>query len=172
VGAENSVVGVDQAYTAPSWTAVSRVLYRLIATLARLAVRSGRSKDLEISVLLHQLTVLRRQVDRPALNDHDRTLLGAIAAALPQPKRSGWAVTPDTLLRWHRQRVARHWSQPTRPPGRPPTGAEIRRLILRLAADNPTWSYRRIHGELTGLGHKIASSHPRTRCWPAFELVV
>ena len=137
---------------------MSRILYRLIATLARLAVRSGRSKELEIIVLRHQLTVLRRQNDRPALNDNDRTLLGAIAAALPRRLRSGWLVTPDTLLRWHRQRIARHWTKPARGPGRPATSVELRRLVLRLANENPTWGYRRIHGELAGLGHRLASS--------------
>ncbi len=64
---------------------MSRILYRLIAMLARLAVCSGRSKDLELIVLRHQLAVLRRQIDRPAINDDDRTLLGSIAAALPAP---------------------------------------------------------------------------------------
>ena len=137
---------------------MSRIIYHLIAALGRLAFRSGRSKDLEIIVLRHQLAVLRRQIDRPALNDSDRTLLGAIAAALPQPRRTGWLVTPDTLLRWHRRRIARHWTQPARGPGRPPTSVELRRLILRLASENPTWGYRRIHGELIGLGHRIASS--------------
>ncbi len=126
--------------------------------LARLAVRSGRSKDLEIIVLRHQLTVLRRQINRPALNDDDRTLLGAVAAALPRPRRQGWIVTPDTLLRWHRRRTARHRTHATQGPGRPLTAFEIRRLVLRLAAKNPTWGYRRIHGELAGLGHRIASS--------------
>lgn len=85
--------------------------------MARLAVRSGRAKDLEIVVLRHQLAVLRRQIDRPELTDDDRTLLGAIAAALPRRLRQGWLDTPDTLLRWHRRRVARHWTQPSRPPG-------------------------------------------------------
>ena len=135
-----------------------RILYRLIAMLARLAVRSGRSKDLEIIVLRHQLAVLRRQIDRPAINDDDRTLLGAIAAVLPRPRRTGWIVTPDTLLRWHRRRIARHWTHATRGPGRPRTATEIRRLVQRLAAENPTWGYRRIHGELAGLDHRIASS--------------
>ncbi len=135
-----------------------RILYRLIAMLTRLAVRSDRSKDLEIIVLRHQLTVLRRQINRPVLNDDDRTLLGAIAAALPRPRRTDWIVTPDTLLRWHRRHVARHWTHATRGPGRPSTSIEIRRLILRLVAENPTWGYRRIHGELNGLGHRIASS--------------
>jgi putative transposase len=137
---------------------VSRILYRLIAILARLAVRSDRSKDLEIIVLRHQLTVLRRQINRPTINDDDRTLLGAIAAALPRPRRTGWIVTPDTLLRWHRRRISRHWTHATRGPGRPPTAIEIRRLVLRLATENPTWGYRRIHGELAVLGHRIASS--------------
>ena len=135
-----------------------RILYRLLASLARLTVRSGRSKDLEIIVLRHQLGVLRRQVDRPALTDADRSLLGAIAAALARPSRAGWLVTPDTLLRWHRRRIVGHWTQPQRPPGRPATSSEICRLALRLAAENPTWGYRRIQGELLGLGHPIAAS--------------
>ncbi len=135
-----------------------RILYRFLATMARLAVRSGRSKDLEIIVLRHQLGVLRRQIDRPKLTNDDRSLLGAIAAALPRPRRQGWLVTPETLLRWHRRRVARHWTQPARPPGRPPIPPELRRLVVRLATENPTWGYRRIHGELVGLGHTIAAS--------------
>ena len=122
-------------------------------------MRSGRSKDLEIVVLRHQLQVLRRQVDRPELNDDDRSLLGALAAALPRRLRDGWIVTPETLLRWHRRRIAAHWTQlQTRRPGRPPTLIELRRLIVSLAKKNPTWGHRRIHGELVGLGHTIASS--------------
>ncbi len=76
----------------------------------------------------------------------------------PRPQRTGWIVTPDTLLRWHRRRIARHWTHAARGPGRPSTAIEIRRLVLRLAAENPTWGYRRIHGELASLGHRIASS--------------
>ncbi len=87
-----------------------RLLYRLIAALARLAVRSGRSKDLEIIVLRHQLQLLRRHIDRPIANDDDRALLGAVAAALPRRLRHGWIVTPETLLRWHRKRTAKHWT--------------------------------------------------------------
>lgn len=133
-------------------------MYRILASLARLAVRSGRSKDVEIVVLRHELMVLRRQVDRPALTDGDRSLLGAIAQALPRPRRQGWLVTPETLLRWHRQRIARHWTQPPRSPGRPSTATEIRRLIIEIATQNPTWGYRRICGELAGLGHRVGAS--------------
>ena len=100
-----------------SWEPMCRILYRLLVSLARLAVRSGRSKDLEIIVLRHQLAVLRRQNNRPALADEDRALLGAIAAALPRRRRAGWLVTPETLLRWRRRRIARHWTQPCRAPG-------------------------------------------------------
>ena len=106
-------------------------------SLARLAVRSGRSKDLEIIVLRHQLTVLHRQYNRPAIADEDRALLGAIAAALPGPQRAGWLVTPETLLRRHRRRIARHWTQPCRAPGRPCTSVELRRLIIDMATNNP-----------------------------------
>ena len=135
-----------------------RILYRFLALLARLAVRSGRSKDLEIIVLRHQLAVLRRQNHRPALAEEDRALLGAIAAALSRRRRAGWLVTPETLLRWHRRRIARHWTQPRRTPGRPCTSVELRRLIIEMATNNPTWGYRRITGELASLGHRIGAS--------------
>ncbi|MCP3911614.1 MAG: transposase, partial [Actinomycetia bacterium] len=67
-------------------------------------------------------------------------------------------VTPDTLLRWHRRRIANHWTLPAQTRGRPSTNAKVRRLIIDMAAQNPTWGYRRIHGELTGLGHNIGAS--------------
>jgi transposase InsO family protein len=137
---------------------VSRILYHLIAALARLAVRSGRAKDLEIIVLRHQLAVLGRHADRPAVTNDDRSLLAAVAQALPRPTRNGWLVTPDTLLRWHRRRVARHWTHPPRRRGRPATAVVIRRLVIEMATANSTWGYRRIHGELVGLGHHLAAS--------------
>ena len=102
---------------------------------------------------------MRRQTDRPAVSDGDRTLLGAIASALPKVLRQGWIVTPETLLRWHRRRIARHWTQPpTRRTGRPPTSTELRDLAVRLATENPTWGHRRIQGELARLGHTIAKT--------------
>ena len=135
-----------------------RILYCFLASMARLAVRSGRSKDLEIIVLRHQLGMLGRRDARPVITDHDRSMLGAIAQALPRPRRTGWLVTPDTLLRWHRRRIAGHWTQPHRPPGRPSTAIGLRRLVIEMATNNPTWGYRRIHGELVGLGHRVGAS--------------
>ena len=72
VGAHNSVVGADQGLRAPSWGLMCRILYRFLALLVRLAVRSGRSKDLEIIVLRHQPGVLHRRNNRPQLADEDR----------------------------------------------------------------------------------------------------
>ena len=86
-----------------------RILYCFLASMARLAVRSGRSKDLEIIVLRHQVGVLGRRDAASVITDDDRSLLGGIAQALPRPRRTGWLVTPDTLLRWHRRRVTKHW---------------------------------------------------------------
>ena len=119
-----------------------RVLYRLLVLLARLAVRSGRSKNLEIIVLRHELAVLHRQSNRPALADEDRALLGAIAAPLPRPQRAGWLATPDTLLRWHQRRIARHWTRPTRPAGHPPTTAENRQLVRTTRCDGLINEYK------------------------------
>ena len=134
------------------------MFYRLLAALVVLAARSGRSKDLEIVVLRHQLAVLQRTAKPPKINDRDRSLLAVIARVLPRSRREGWLVTPDTLLRWHRRLIARRWTQPPRRSGRPSTTGEIRALVVRMARENPTWGYRRLAGELARLGHTIAAS--------------
>ena len=80
-----------------------------------------------------------RACQRLALAEEDRALLGAVAAALSRPQRAGWLVTPETLLRWHRRRIARHWTQPCRAPGRPCTSVDLRRLIIEMATNNPAF---------------------------------
>ena len=95
---------------------------------------------------------------RPRLSWADRALIAALIRQLPVRRRLGLLVTPATILRWHRQLIARRWTtQPARP-GRPAIPAGLRALIVRLASENPTWGYRRIHGELAGLGYRIGAS--------------
>jgi putative transposase len=132
-------------------------LVRLVVDFLVLRGRSDRSKDVEILVLRHQLAVLRRQTPRPRFDRTDRALLAACARVLDRDRWSMFLVKPDTILRWHRRLVANHWTSPHRY-GRPPAPAEIRRLVVRMAGENPTWGYRRIHGELARLGITIAAS--------------
>ena len=183
--AHNSVVGADQGLRArhPGTSCVASFTGSG-GLLARLAVRRGRSKDLEMIVLRHQFGVLHRRNNRPQLADEDRALLGAVAAALPRRRRAGWLVTSETLCA---RRTARHWTQPSGTLGRPSTSGSLRRLILETANDNPTWGYRRITGELAGLGYRVGeaqeawepdrspSSHPTPPsgpgCWPRFQQV-
>src|SRR5262245_2117951 len=132
---------------------------RRLLELAVLRSRSEREKEIEILLLRHQLRVLERQVARPALTPADRALLAAFSRVLPrQAWKRSLCVAPATLLRWHRELVARRWTYPHRPPGRAATSAEIRELVVRLARENPAWGYRRVQGELVGLGIKLAAS--------------
>jgi putative transposase len=132
-------------------------LVRLLIDLLVLRSRRDRSKDVEILVLRHQLAVLQRQIARPCYEPNDRAILTALARAVGRDRWSMFMVKPDTILGWHRRLVANHWTCPHRP-GRPSTLLETRRTIIRLASENPTWGYRRIHGELARLGITIAAS--------------
>jgi transposase InsO family protein len=143
------------------WGVVLSFLYWVLRRLLELLVlrmRSERAKEIEILVLRHQLQVLERQVGRPQLRAVDRVLLAALSRALPRSAWSAFFVTPATLLRWHRELVARRWTYPHRRPGRPSTAVEVRELVVRLARKNPGWGYRRIEGELVGLGIGLAAS--------------
>ena len=102
--------------------------------------------------------MLRRTNPRPKMSWLDRAVLSALSRLLPVPLRQVRLVSPRTLLRWHAQLVARRWTYPHRRPGRPSTPPPIRALVLRMARENPRWGYRRIQGELIGLGHQVAAS--------------
>jgi putative transposase len=131
---------------------------RVFGWLALLA-RSDRAKDAEI-LLRHQVAVLQRQTGTPKLSWADRAILSALARLLPRShlRQLRLIISPRTLLRWHAGLVRRRWAYPRRTPGRPRTAHAIRALVLEMARDHPAWGYRRIHGELTGLGHKAAPS--------------
>ena len=129
----------------------------------RLSRRKESWKSAEILLLRHQLAVLQRQQPRrPNLDWADRALLATLLAVIPRARRHGLRllITPDTIVRWHRDIVRRRWAARSirGKNGRSTTHRNIRALALRLARENPGWGYRRIHGELAGLGVTVAAS--------------
>ena len=107
-------------------------------------------------MLRHEVAVLRRQIQRPMLEPADRAVLAALAQLLSRRRLRHFFVQPETLLRWHRDLVAKHWAYSR--PGRPAISKGTTALVLRLAKENPTWGYRRIQGELATMGIVIAPS--------------
>jgi putative transposase len=135
------------------------IMVRVLGWLVLLG-RSQASKNAEIMVLRHEVMVLRRQVPQLRPDWADRAILAALARLLPAALRDSRLVTPGTLLAWQRRLITRKWTYPARP-GRPAAGQEIRDLVLRLAGENPAWGYRRVHGELTLLGHHVSEATVR-----------
>jgi putative transposase len=139
------------------------LLITRVASWLRLSRREEAWQIAEILILRHQLAILqRRQPRRPNLTWADRVLLATLLGVVPKARRQGLRllVTPDTILRWHRDIVRRRWAAKSMrgKTGRPATRRNISALVLRLTRENPGWGYRRIHGELAGLGVKVAAS--------------
>ncbi|MFI6603432.1 hypothetical protein ACIBHX_44975 [Nonomuraea sp. NPDC050536] len=131
----------------------------------RLLPMGDRDKDAKILALRHQITVLERQLGtdtKVKFAPEDRAFLAALLTSLPREVlcRLRLLVRLDTILRWHRDQLKRRHARTCqrRRPGRPPTVRSIRVLILRLVRENPSWGYRRVHGELATLGIKVAPS--------------
>jgi putative transposase len=135
-------------------------LVRCLLCLTVVLVRRDLSKDAELLVLRHENHMLCRQIARVHYTPADRAWLATLSRLLP---RRRWAevlpVTPATIVTWHRKLIAGKGDHTARRrPGRPPTAAEIKKLIIRMATENPTWGHRHVQGALVRLGHRIAAS--------------
>ena len=133
-------------------------------SLLGLSRREWWWKDAEILMLRHQLAVAERE--RPRVHSRltwpDRAWLALLAGTVPAERLAAMRliVTPGTVLRWHRDIIRRRWARLSRRgrSGRPATHRKVRSVVLRLARENESWGYRRIHGELAGLGVTVAPS--------------
>jgi len=145
------------------------VLFYVIYGVARRLLRtfaggsSVSALEIENAVLRHQLAVLRRKAGRPRFRRMDRVLIAAGSRMLPRDRWSCLLVTPQTLLRWHRELVRRKWTFRRRGRlGRPPLDPEIKDLVVRLGRENPGWGCVRIQGELRELGIRVGATTIRT----------
>ena len=136
------------------------LLVRRVTELLGARRLSTFDKDVEILVLRHQLSVLRRKSPRPRFSWADRAFLALATRLLPRWRWSALLVTPATVLDWQRKIVRRRWTCPNRP-GRPPLPQQTVELICRLARENPRWGYLRVVGELKKLGVSVSATAVR-----------
>jgi putative transposase len=140
--------------------ALSFLYVAFVRILQLLRLRRDDRDELAIEVIMlrHEVSVLRRQIVRPALEPADRALLAGLSRLLSKSRLERFFVRPETLLRWHRDLVRRRWTYKRSRMGRPGVPSGTVQLVLRLARENPTWGYRRIHGELATMGVRLAAS--------------
>jgi putative transposase len=141
------------------------LLYLLLRRVVRLIAGSSNDldRDIELAVLRHQLMVLKRHVGRPRLRRRDRLFMAALGSFLSRARWSSFLVSPQTLLRWHRDLVRRKWTfGRISSGGRPPMSEEVRELILRMGRENPRWGCIRIRGKLAKLGVRVSATRIRT----------
>ncbi|UCH84954.1 MAG: transposase [Candidatus Latescibacterota bacterium] len=132
--------------------------------LATFAGWVGRRQSQAIGYLLEENRVLKEHLEsggkRLRFTDDQRRRLAAKGKPLGRKalRKIATIVTPDTILAWHRKLIAVKWTYPHKRVGRPGVMKEIRRLIIRMAAENPSWGYARIQGQLKHLNHRVARS--------------
>jgi putative transposase len=139
------------------------MLYLIFVRLAGwmvLLARSSAPEDAELLVLGQEVAVLRRQNPKPKLDWAGRALLAALTRLFPRPLRMSRLARPGTLLRWHRRLIRWRWTYPHRG-GRPPVDPQTVALIGQMARENPGWGYRRIQGEVLGVGIRVGASTVR-----------
>jgi hypothetical protein len=155
-----------------SWGRAGKISIVVVQTLGLLIVRrllgvlvlgpAPDARDVEIAVLRHQLSVLARQVARPRYTPTDRMVLAWLAKLLPRDRWQAFLVSPATLLRWHRELVARRWTYPATGCGQRVLPEATVDLVVRLATENPRWGYLRIVGEAGKLGVRVSATSVRT----------
>jgi len=150
-GYPGGFVVISFCYFAASTVASTRCPPRAVTRVERVGDRRAAARTGDPSA-----------PDKPcAIAAVDRLFLAAASRRLPRARWPSFIVTPATLIRWHRRLVARRWTY-AHPAGRPPMRRETRTLVLRLARENPQWGYRRIVGELKGLGIAVSATTVRT----------
>jgi putative transposase len=138
---------------------MSTVLHPWQILVAAMAGWITRQQDAVIEYLREENRVLKQQLGRKRLRltDDQRRRLAVLGKAIGHRALAEVAsiVTPDTILRWHRQLVAQKWTHKRRSPGRPRVMEIITELTIRMARENPRWGYTRIQGALQNVGHRV-----------------